>query len=386
MEQSAEVITFIGPDQDFALWAILLSLAAFGFWCERFAWGRKFSGVMLLITIAIVLSNLRLIPSLAPVYDTVWTYLVPIAIPLLLFQADLRRVFSEAGATLVAFMIGSATVVAGVIIAASLIDLGPREPAIAGIFAGTYIGGSLNFAAVAKVTEFTDDSYLAAMFAADNVITNLHLILVIMLPGLAGLVRLFPERHSKVAPQEAPSGDQPPHQIAHLDVAGLVAALALAFSLAAIGHWFVGMFGKPQYAILVITFLALAVATLVPKQIAKLSGFTEAGNVLMYVFLATIGASADIWKLLEIAPILFVFALIIVSVHMLLLLPLGRLFKLNLGEILMGSVVCIGGPAMAPAIASAKGWNHLMIPGVLAGSFGYAVGSFIGVGVVELLS
>ena len=107
---------------------------------------------------------------------------------------------------------------------------------------------------------------------------------------------------------------------------------------------------------------------------------------MFFIFLATIGARADVWKLVQIAPILFVVALIIVSVHLLLLLPLGRLFKLDLGEILMGSAVCIGGPAMAPAIASAKGWNHLMVPGVLAGSFGYAIGSFIGMSVVEWMS
>ena len=149
MQPNVEIFPLIGPDQPFAIWAVLIGIAAFGFWCERFPFGRKYSGVMLLITLAIVLSNLRIIPSISPVYDVVWSYLVPIAIPLLLFQADLRRVFSEAGATLVAFLIGSATVVAGTLISMSLFDLGPAEPAMAGIFTGTYIGGSLNFAAVA---------------------------------------------------------------------------------------------------------------------------------------------------------------------------------------------------------------------------------------------
>ena len=148
---------------------------------------------MLLISLAIVLSNLRIIPSSAPVYDTVWDYLVPIAIPLLLFQADLRRVFREAGATLVAFIIGSATVVAGTIVAMSIIDLGPSEPELAGIFTGTYIGGSLNFAAVAEATKFRDETLLAATFAADNIITNLHLLVIIMLPGIAGFARLVPQ-------------------------------------------------------------------------------------------------------------------------------------------------------------------------------------------------
>jgi uncharacterized membrane protein len=45
----------------------------------------------------------------------------------------------------------------------------------------------------------------------------------------------------------------------------------------------------------------------------------------------------------------------------------------------MASAVCIGGPSSAAAIASAKGWRSLLIPGVLCGSLGYAIGSFIGV-------
>ncbi len=386
MQAGAEFLPLIGPHQDFALWAVLIGIAAFGFWCERFPFGRKYSGVMLLITLAVVLSNLRIIPSAAPVYDVVWEYLVPIAIPLLLFQADLRRVFREAGATLVAFVIGSATVVAGVFIAMSLVDLGPTEPALAGIFTGTYIGGSLNFAAVAEATQFADKSYLAAMFAADNVITNLHLILIITLPGIAAFARWFPGRREPAIDSPANAPDKPVHQVANLDIAGLTAALSLAFALAAAGHLIANWFDRPQYGILIITFLALMVATLAPRLVARMSAFTEAGNVLMFIFLATIGASADVWKLVEIAPILFVVALIIVSVHLLLLLPLGRLFKLDLGEILMGSAVCIGGPAMAPAIASAKGWGHLTVPGILAGSFGYAIGSFVGMSVVEWLS
>lgn len=56
------------------------------------SWGRKYSGVMLLMTAAIVLANLKIIRTAAPVYDVVWDYLAPIAIPLLLFRADLKRV------------------------------------------------------------------------------------------------------------------------------------------------------------------------------------------------------------------------------------------------------------------------------------------------------
>ncbi len=378
-------LPLIGPDQDFALWAVLIAIAAFGFWCERYPWGRKYSGVMLLITLAIVLANLRIIPTKAPAYDVVWEYLVPIAIPLLLFQADMKRIVRESGPTLIAFIVGSAAVAAGAIVGASLLDLGPKEAELAGIFTGTYIGGSLNFAAVAEATDMQNSSLLAAAVAADNVITNLHFLLIIFIPGIAWLAKRYPTHHMENAEVVDLGSGKPVHRIADLDIAGLLASLALAFAIAGIGTWLSTLAGYPQFAILVITAIALAIASLFPEQMKNLSGYSEAGNVMMFIFLASIGASADVWELIEIAPILFVFATIIIVVHLVVLFGLGMLLKLDLAELAMASAVCIGGPSSAPALASAKGWKDLLIPGILAGSFGYATGSFIGVTVAEWL-
>jgi len=378
-------LPLIGPDQDFAIWAVLIALAGFGFWCERFPWGRKYSGVMLLITAAIVLANLRIIPTVAPVYDVVWDYLVPIAIPLLLFEADLKRIVRESGPTLIAFMIGSATVVAGVTIGVFLFDLGPREAELAGIFTGTYIGGGLNFAAVAEATGMQDDSMLTAAVAADQVITNLHFLLIIFIPGIAWMANRYPTHHMDNAVLFDAESEGEVHRIADLDLAGLMAALALAFAVAATGKLIAELVGMSDYSILVITLLALLIATIFPRQIKKLSGYRETGNVMMFIFLASVGAGADVWKLIETAPVLFLFALVIIIVHLVLLFGIGKILKLDLAELAMASAVCIGGPASAPALASAKGWRDLLIPGLLLGSLGYAVGSFIGVSVVEFL-
>lgn len=375
----------IGPDQDFAIWAVLIALAGFGFWSERFAWGRKYSGVMLLITAAIVLSNLKIIPTVAPAYDAVWNYLVPIAIPLLLFEADLKRIVRESGPTLVAFVIGSAAVVAGVIAGVALLDLGPNESELAGIFTGTYIGGGLNFAAVAEASGMQDGSMLSAALAADNVVTNLHFLLIIFLPGIAWVTQRFPSQHISNALESGVDERHDPHQVRNLDVAGLMFAIAAAFALAALGQLLAELAGKPQFAILATTALTLLVATFLPHQVKKLSGHGEAGNVMMFVFLASVGATADIWQLIEIGPVLFVFATIIILVHLVILFAVGKILHIDLAELAMASAVCIGGPSSAAALASAKGWKDLLIPGVLAGSFGYAIGSFIGISVIEWL-
>ena len=371
--------SFIGPQHDFALWAVLFGLAGFGFWCERYPWGRKYTGVMLMMTLAIILSNLRIIPTAAPVYDIVWEYLVPLAIALLLFQANLRIIIRESGPVLVAFLVGSAAVVAGTLLGVSLLDLGATEAELAGVFSGTYIGGSLNFAAVAEATQFHDGSMLAASVAADNVVTNLHFLLIIMLPGFAWLSRYFPTRHMDSADLPDSGVIEDIHNISDLELSGLLGGVALAFLLTALGKLLAGYAGYPQYSILVITLLALAVGTLLPRQVARLSGHTQTGNVLIFIFLASIGATADIWVLISMAPILFVFASIIVLTHLALLFGIGKIMRLDMAELIMASAVCIGGPSSAAAIASAKGWRELLIPGVLAGSLGYAIGSFIGV-------
>ncbi len=64
---------------------------------------------------------------------------------------------------------------------------------------------------------------------------------------------------------------------------------------------------------------------------------------------------------------------------MLILFLAGYVFKIDLAELLVASSACIGGASSAGAIASAKGWNQLVTPGILLGSVGNGVGTFIGI-------
>jgi uncharacterized membrane protein len=273
----------------------------------------------------------------------------------------------------------------GVAAGVALLDLGQNEAEFAGIFTGTYIGGGLNFAAVAEATGMQDGSMLSAALAADNVLTNIHFLLIIFLPGIAWFARHYHSQHIDNAAEVSTGTEDAPHQVKQLDVAGLLFALALAFTLAALGQGIATFFGTPQFSILVATALTLLFATFMPGVVKRLSGYAEAGNVMMFIFLASVGATADIWELVAVGPMLFVFATIIISVHMLILFAAGKFLKMDLAELAVASAVCIGGPSSAAALASAKGWKDLLIPGVLAGSLGYAIGSFIGVGVTEWL-
>ena len=83
-------------------------------------------------------------------------------------------------------------------------------------------------------------------------------------------------------------------------------------------------------------------------------------------------------------PILL-FILVMVAVHLVLLVAAGRVLRLDLAEVMIASNACILGPAPAAALAASKGWRALVAPAILVGMFGYAIATFIGVGLAALL-
>ena len=182
----------ISPDQHWLLWAILFLAAAFGLWAEKTKWGSKVSAVVITILATFILSNLSVIPTDAASYNIVWSYLVPIAIPLLLFKADLRRIIKEAGPTLIAFIFGAIGTVLGTIISFNLITLGEEGWKLAGIFCSTYIGGSMNFVASAEALHLTAGDLLTAGVAADNLVMTVYFIILFALPSVKFLARIFP--------------------------------------------------------------------------------------------------------------------------------------------------------------------------------------------------
>lgn len=105
----------------------------------------------------------------------------------------------------------------------------------------------------------------------------------------------------------------------------------------------------------------------------------------MQIFFAAIGASANIWKVLEFGPILFLFAAAILTIHLLFLLVAGLLLRLDIAELVVASNANLGGPTTAAAMAKAKNWDKLVTPSILCGTFGYAIATFIGVALGNLL-
>jgi uncharacterized membrane protein len=373
--------TVIGADHTWALWAVLLSAAAFGLWAERTNWGKKVSSAVLTIGATFLLSNLRVIPIASPVYDVVWTYFVPLAIPLLLLRANLQRILREAGPTLLAFAAGAVGTVVGTLIAFRLVPLGPEGHKIAGIFCATYIGGSLNYVAASEVLDLRSGDLLTAGIAADNLAMTLYFLVLFALPSIPAIRRRYVERHLANHENAGEEGSPTAGAVVPFRLFDTAVALATAAVLCAVGYAIAAAIGVDSGAILIVTALAVALATLFPSRLSKLAGAEETGTLLMMVFFAVIGASANIGVVLREGPVLFVFAGLILTIHLVVILGAGKLFKLDLAEIVIASNANMGGPTTAAAMASARHWTALVTPAILCGTLGYAVATFIGAAV-----
>jgi len=378
----------VPADNSFAVWAVLFGGAAFAAWAERTRWGRRLSGVLVAILLAMVLSNLRLIPRASPTYDAALRHLIPIAIPLLLFGTSLRRIVRDTGWMLAAFLIGAAGTILGALIAAKAVPLGVDGPRLAGMFAATYIGGGLNFMAVAQATQLTDGARMAASIAADNLVTALYIMAVMALPSIALARRLMPSPVMARAAQDHGTtlpGDRPA-VVVPLDKLALTLSLALAFTMAATGYWLADLAGLGGFGILFVSALALAPGQLAPSLASRLGGHEDLGMIAVYMFLFVMGASADVWAMLGSALPVFLFAVLIVTVHMAVLFGAGALLKMDLATLVIASNACVGGSTSAGPLAAARGWQELVTPAILCGALGNAIGTFIGVGIATFLA
>ena len=374
----------IAADNVFAMSAVLIGLAYLGFFIDNKPIGQKTSGVVWVLIAAMLLSNLHIIPFTSPAYDFVGAYMVSLAIPLLLFKADIRRIFRESGKVIITFFIASFATVLGAVSGYFLLDLGDIGAKVAGTYTGGWTGGAVNFLAVSQVVEMTESEFTSAI-GASSVVSILALMMLIALPSIKLVQRFVPTSFANAMDKAEKRALRDANRV-RVYRRHLSGALALSFGICAIAAAIGGWIGSSQYDILFVTLLTIVVANLMPKTMNQLEGEFELGMIFMYVFFAMVGASTEATAFAGSAMNLFCFGMLIILVHIGFVLLAARLLRIDLAEAIVASGACLVGPAPTAAIAITQGWRPLVTPGILCGIFGYVIGTFLGVAVSSFLS
>ncbi len=385
----------IPNDAAFALFAVLLAASALGLIGEARGWYRNFAGILVtliataLLTIAGVLpSNTG--PAPVPAYSVIAGYLMPLAVPLLLFNADLRRIARECGRLLALYVLGAFTVLLGVGAAVLVIDLGDDTWAAAALYTATWTGGFMNFMATADTLGLRGTPVFLSAVTSDGILNTLLLVVLFLLPTIAALARFFPsyrEASEPAANPDAPGGGREDAW----SVEGACVALAFGTAVLAVAGFLAPPLQRAlglnfRLDLILTTLVTLLAVNLLPARFARwhASAF-PIGVLLLYLFVAEIGTGINLGQLAEYGPSIFVFGAIVIVVHLAVLLALGALLRFSLKEICLASNACIGGPTTAAPMAVSFGMKQAVTPAILVGLFGYTIGTFLGVTVGALL-
>jgi len=398
--------SLISPDNTWALWAILVAITAISIYLEQtYKWASKVTGAIIGLILAMFLANIRVIPTEAPTYDNVWGYVVPLGIPMLLFNANIKKIWRESGRILIMFILSSIGTLVGVFISFMLLkNYLPDLYKMAAMMTGSYIGGGVNFAAMAQ-SFGTDAEWVSALVVADNLLMALYFFVLLAIPSIGFFRKRFSHPHideveGRVDTKEGETLAAQYWGRKDISLRDIAFAVALSFvivwisveissylgSVIPTGNFILdllnGFLGN-QY--LIITTITMLLATFAPNFMSNIHGAQEIGTFLIYIFLVVIGVPASLQLILTRAPLLLLFTAIIVIINMIISLILGKLFRFNLEDILLASNANIGGPTTAAAMAIAKGWNKLIGPIILAGIFGYIIGNYLGIFMGNLL-
>ncbi|WP_419950630.1 DUF819 domain-containing protein [Candidatus Palauibacter sp.] len=386
--------------------AVLCLVIAGTEWLVRRSFLRHGGTALMVIIFTALIANFGLLPTSStdadpvPAYDAIFGTVAPLAIVWLLLKVNLRDILRAGLPIITLFLIGSLGTVAGVIAGMVLVDgperIGPLFGPLGGMFTGTYTGGSVNFNAVALEYDVMREGVLfGGASAVDSIMTTVWMAATIAIPrwlrphwpksgwSWGGLTEAEPGTSDR-APDLGIAEDT--ERVHPVDLA-LVLAIGFGTLWASqrLEAWTASL-GVPIPDILILTVIALILAQF--RAITDLAGSRTLGLFSVYLFLCVIGAHCDVRALADIGPLglaLLIFTLTIVVVHGFITFGAARLLRLDVDIAAVASQANVGGGTSALALARSLGRGDLVLPAVLIGSLGNAVGTFLGLLVARTL-
>ena len=375
---------------------VLCLIVVISEWLVRRTWLKHFGTALLVILVTAVAANVGILPAGStpedpvPVYDGIFAYLAPLAIFWLLLPVNLRDVLKAGGPMILLFLIGSVGTAVGVLIGMWVINgaetIGPLFHALGGMFVGTYTGGSVNFNTIALHYDVIREGVLyGGAIVVDNIMTTVWMIATLAAPRLfAPFWRVKPGAEAIKIRNEVILGIEEDTETIHPVDLGMVLALGL------VAVWISEVLADlldPLPSALILTVIALILAQI--PAVARLKGVKVLGMFAVYLFLSVIGAFCDLAAMRDLGDLglmILLFAVITVLIHGLITFGAGWLMKIDPDMAAVASQANVGGGTSALALARSLGRDDLVLPGILLGSLGYAIGTFLGFWVAGVLA
>lgn len=376
--------------------AVLCIVAAFFFLLAEVSGAKLFNYVPPLLFIyatPVFLSNLtvagyNVIPNSSIIYSGLSQFVLPVFIVLMLIKVNVPAVVKVMGKGVLVMLMGTAGVVVGGVVAYVIVHGWLPEDSWKGFgaLAGSWIGGTANMLATKEMLG-ASEAQLGLAVVADNIIYIVWLPLLLMSRDFADKfnkwARVPADRLEAMdaAAEMHVEDDHAPSMQQYLYLAAVV------FGVAAIGHglapliasWIAdtipgisGIFSETTTRILLVTTVALLLST---TKVSELPNSTAIGTAMVYVFVAGMGARAEVSGLAD-APAFVLGAFIWIFIHGLFMLAGAWIFRVDVHSVAIASAANIGAAASAPIVA-AHHRPSLVPASILLALLGYALGNYL---------
>lgn len=366
------------------------------FYSTKFSIINKIGIVVFCYGIGLVMGNIQIIPeSILGTQSDVMGVTILLGIPLVLFSENVIKWAKMAKTTFISLLLGVVSVVVLVFVGYYIFrDSIPEIWKISGMMIGVYTGGTPNLAAIARALAVDEELYILT-HTAELVIGAL--VLLFLITGAKPLFGKFLRPYK----EGGKSKEHPKLDVADFEsyegffkrenFIGILKAFAVALLIFGIGYGSTFLFegdAKDTAAVLSVTTLGIA-ASLVPA-INRIKSSFQLGMYFIYVFCIIVASKADLIALFNVENIqlmvnlLLYIALVIVG-SLILHAILSWIFRINVDDYIITSTALSNSPPFVPVVAAAIRNKEVVVPGMIIGVIGYAIGNYLGVAIAYLL-
>ena len=376
--------------------AVLCAVAGFFFYLEQSTGAKLFQYLPPLIFIyvtPVILSNVSIggttvLPNDSVVYSGLSKYALPAFIVLMLIKVDVPAVVRIMGKGVLVMLMGTAGVMAGGVVSYLIVHRWLSGDAWMGFgaLAGSWIGGTANMAATKEMLGTSSELFGLAVIA-DNAVYIVWLPILLASRNFADKFNAWarvPDDRIAAMDQAAEihvQDEHAPTMPEYVFLAAIVVGVSwIGIALApGISQWIgatikplAPVFGESTTRILMVTTIALLLSA---TPVSKLPNSTAMGTALVYIFVAGIGARAEVAGLAQ-APAFVLGAFIWIFIHGAFCLAGAWIFRVDVHSVAIASAANIGAAASAPIVA-AHHKPSLVPVSVLMALLGYALGNYL---------
>lgn len=319
-------------------------------------------------------------------YNAFKSNLLPAMIFLMLLQANVRQILKLGKKILLTFFLASLSISLGFIVMFGLMHRFFEEGAwrAFGALSGSWMGGTGNMVAIQGALNLPD-SEMGYVLLIDSIDYAIWVMLLLALVSSAHRFNQWTHADGSLLDSLTQKLDTTETQTP-IAFAPLFMLLGLALMVSLLTQTLAGYL--PSNDFLTATTWVVLLATLAGIGIGmtplqRHASASPLATIMLYLIVALIASRANFGELTE-APLYIFAGFVVILIHALLMLLFAKLFRLDLFSLGVASLANIGGVASAPILAGA--YHQALIPvGVLMAMMGYIIGTFMGLGVANIL-